>query len=156
MQRIALSSAVHESQQYLMLRPCPDPGGDMRRTPHHWVFLFQHAADRTPLLARTQIEITRTPLQNAEHSYTFSIVTASSRAALYVAEPEICTAKNYSAVRRWYSAIAFVRASLLLKPRESIAKTVRPDSRVFRPTSFGEIFRKCAAAARATSQVWTL
>ena len=105
-----ISHYKHDGQQYLMLRLRPDLAGDMHRKPHRWVFLFEHAGDRTPLLARTQIEIIRTLLENAEHSDTFSIVTASSRAALYADEPQLCTAENVAAAVKYLETVHLVGA----------------------------------------------
>ena len=99
-----------DAQQYLMLRLKPDLPGELQRQPHHWVFLFEHAGDRSPLLARAQIEIMRTLLDNAEHSDTFSIVGASTRAELYPAERQLCTAENIAAAVKHLENIHLVGA----------------------------------------------
>ena len=88
------SRTTHEDHQYLMLRFGPDLPDKMKRLPRHWVFLFESSADRNPLLARTQIEIIRTLLDNAEHSDTFNIVTANTEATAFSRKPLMCSAKN--------------------------------------------------------------
>ncbi|MCA9012444.1 MAG: FecR domain-containing protein, partial [Planctomycetaceae bacterium] len=105
-----ISNYKYDGQQYLMLRLRPELAGDMQRKPHHWGFIFEQAGDRTPLLARTQIEIIRTLLENAEHSDTFSIVTASSRAALYADEPLLCSAENIAAAVKYLENVHLVGA----------------------------------------------
>ena len=105
-----ISNFKSEGQQYLMLRLRPDLPGEVQRQPHHWVFLFEHAGDRSPLLARAQIEIMRTLLENAEHSDTFSIVSASTRAELYPAERQLCTAENTAAAIKHLENIHLVGA----------------------------------------------
>ncbi|MEZ6128103.1 MAG: VIT domain-containing protein [Planctomycetaceae bacterium] len=88
------SRAQHDDQQYLMLRFRPVLPGEIHRKPRHWVFLFEASADRNPLLARTQIEVIRTLLKNAEHSDTFNIVAANTEATAVSRKPLECTAKN--------------------------------------------------------------
>ena len=64
----------------------------------------------SPLLARAQIEIIRTLLENAEHADTFSIVQASTRAAVYADEPELCTAENIAAAVKYLETVHLVGA----------------------------------------------
>ena len=85
-----------DGQQYLMLRYRPELPGRMKRPSRHWVFLFEASADRNPLLARTQIEVIRTLLNNAEHSDTFNIVTANTCATTFSRQPLECSANNIS------------------------------------------------------------
>jgi Vault protein inter-alpha-trypsin domain/FecR protein len=75
----AFSRVVHDDSSYLMCRLKPHIPGEMQRKPHHWIVLFEASGNRNPLLARTQIEIIRTLLENAEHSDTFEIITATTR-----------------------------------------------------------------------------
>ncbi len=82
---------------YLMVRyqpPLPATGDKPTR---HWVVLFECSADRDPVLARTQIEVVRTLLKNAEHQDTFSIVAANTRARVFRPEASPCTAANIAA-----------------------------------------------------------
>lgn len=85
-----------DGQQYLMLRYRPELPGRMKRQSRHWVFLFEASADRNPLLARTQVEVIRTLLDNAEHSDTFNIVTANTKATTFSKQPLECSANNIS------------------------------------------------------------
>jgi hypothetical protein len=76
--------------------PSPLPrkaGGEGRQDAHH-VILFESSADRDPLLARTQIEIVRTILDNLEHGDTFQILSAGTRCKLLQSEPWKATSKN--------------------------------------------------------------
>src|SRR5262249_50411528 len=52
---------------------------EARRERRDWVFLFESSADRDPLLARTQVEIIRGLLQNAEPDDTFAVLSAGTR-----------------------------------------------------------------------------
>jgi ferric-dicitrate binding protein FerR (iron transport regulator) len=92
-------SYEQDGYRYLMLRYRPD---DLRRagavmppvnSPKHYLFLAETSADRDPLLARTQIEIVRTLLENLEHDDTFAILTANTRVKS-VAEKLPATAEN--------------------------------------------------------------
>ncbi len=76
------SSARHEGSRYLMVRYRPQLGANKvaaKRPRRDWIVLFESSADRDPLLARAQVEIVRTLLDNAEHDDTFCIVTANTR-----------------------------------------------------------------------------
>lgn len=88
------SRTVHEDQQYLMLRYRPEFAKKMKRESRHWVFLFESSADRNPLLARTQIEIIRTLLNNAEHTDTFNIVMANTEPTVFSQQSLQCSAQN--------------------------------------------------------------
>jgi len=74
---------LHEGAQYLMLRYRPALPSEPKRERRDWVFLFESAANRDPLLARAQIEVVRTLLENAEHDDTFTVLTAATRTHLW-------------------------------------------------------------------------
>jgi Tfp pilus assembly protein PilF len=83
------SSAVHEGSRYFVLRyrphleePALNPA-TAGRNRKAWIFLFESAGDRNPLLARAQIEIIRAVLNNAEHDDTFAIVSAGTRSRTF-------------------------------------------------------------------------
>lgn len=87
-QDVRIATTKYDGKHYLMLRaPFPNEpralasGSAPRRD---WTILFESSAERDPLLARTQIEIIRTLLENAEHDDTFAIVTANNRAKTLV------------------------------------------------------------------------
>jgi hypothetical protein len=73
------SSALHEGSRYLMLRYRPHLPGRPVRQRRDWVFLFESSSDRDPLLARVQVDIIRTLLDNAERDDTFAVLTAATR-----------------------------------------------------------------------------
>ena len=104
------SSAEHEGSRYLMLRyrpllPSPQRQQGQRRD---WVFLFESSGDRDPLLARTQIEIVRSLLAQAEPDDTFAVLTAGTRVKSVSAKPQAVTPENVE------GAIAFLEKSHLI------------------------------------------
>ncbi len=72
-------SAVHEGQRYLMLRTRPELPTTGERARRDWVFLFESAGNRTPIVARVQADVVRTMLAHAEAGDTFTVVTAGTR-----------------------------------------------------------------------------
>ena len=64
--------------------------------------------DRDPLLARTQIEIVRTLLANAEHDDTFAILTADTQVQAFAPSPQRATPENVAA------AVAFLEKAHLV------------------------------------------
>ena len=107
---IRFSSAEHEGSRYLMLRyrpnlPSPQRQQGQRRD---WIFLFESSGDRDPLLARTQIEIVRSLLSQAEPDDTFVVAAAGTRVKMANANPQAVTSENVQA------AIAFLEKSHLI------------------------------------------
>jgi ferric-dicitrate binding protein FerR (iron transport regulator) len=98
----------HEGASYLMLRYRPDLPGGRERQRRDWVFLFESSADRDPLLARTQIEIIRTLLNNVEHEDTFTIISAGTLVRSFADEAKQATPENVAA------AIAFLEGTHLV------------------------------------------
>src|SRR5258708_1114597 len=94
--------------KYLLLRYRPDMPVQPHRQRRDWVFLFESSGDRDPLLARTQVELVRGLLQNAEPDDTFAVVAANTRPHLLVKERRPVTPGNIS------EAIAFLEASHLI------------------------------------------
>jgi RNA polymerase sigma factor (sigma-70 family) len=88
------SSAVSEGSKYLMLRFRPDLPGEKTRQRRDWIFLFESSGDRDPLLARTQVEVVKTILDNAEHDDTFTILTAATRVQVLPAPSQAATPAN--------------------------------------------------------------
>src|SRR5262249_7459661 len=72
-------SATHEGARYVMVLYLPNLETPVKKERRDWVILFESSADRDPLLARTQVEIIRNLLVNAEHDDTFAILTAGTR-----------------------------------------------------------------------------
>ncbi len=100
-------SAEHEGQRYLALRYPFQPGGG-RKMRRDWVFLYETSADRDPVLARVQVDVIKTLLENAERDDTFTILAASSRIRAMSEVPLPVRPKN---VRR---AIEFLEKSQLV------------------------------------------
>jgi len=105
---VRFSSMQHEGMQYLMLRYRPDLTGDLDRPKRNWVFLFESSGDRDPLVARVQVDVIRTLLENAEHDDTFSIVRAATRSESFRNKPVRCSRKNID------RAVAFLDESHLV------------------------------------------
>jgi tetratricopeptide (TPR) repeat protein len=81
----------------LRYRPALTARSEKSAEPRTWVFLFESSGDRDPLLARTQIEIMRALLGNAEHADTFAILTAGTNVRTFAPEPLPVTAENVQA-----------------------------------------------------------
>ncbi|HLW68908.1 MAG TPA: VIT domain-containing protein, partial [Gemmataceae bacterium] len=60
----------------------------------HFFILFETSADRDPLLARTQIEILHTILENLEHSDTFQILSANTQCQWLSEKPLTASPEN--------------------------------------------------------------
>ena len=115
------ASAQHEGKTYFQMRLRPDLPAGTKRQRRDWVFLVETSAERDSLLARTQIEIMRTLLNQAEHDDTFAVVTAGARAVAWsgdhattpgdhatTAKPLPVTSANIAA------AVAFLEQSKLI------------------------------------------
>jgi tetratricopeptide (TPR) repeat protein len=76
---VRFSSAELDGERYLMLRYRPVLAVTPRRRRRDWVVLFETAGERTPLLARTQIEIIRALLANAGPGDKFTVIAAGTR-----------------------------------------------------------------------------
>jgi hypothetical protein len=105
------SSFEQDGAKYLMLRYRPALTTDNRpatRESRHWVLLFESSGDRDPLLARTQIEIIRGVLANAEPDDTFAVLTAGTRVRAFADKPRPVTPQNVQA------ALAFLEQAHLI------------------------------------------
>ena len=96
-----VSTSEQDGGKYVALRWRPDLPGAGERKRRDWVFLFESSGDRDPLLARTQIEIARGLLANAEHDDTFAIVTAGTRTQAWMDQARPATAENVDAALDW-------------------------------------------------------
>ncbi len=104
------SGFTHEGNRYLMVRYRPKLAGAPQRERRDWVFLFESAANRDPLLARAQIDIVRTLLSNAEHDDTFQILTAGTRTRLFDKQARPATAANIDAAVKFLEATHLIGA----------------------------------------------
>ncbi len=95
------SSMDHEGARYFMVRYRPDLPAARERRHRDWVFLFESSAERDPLLARTQIEVIRALLSNAEHDDTFAVVTAATHAGTFADEARPVTPENVAAAMQY-------------------------------------------------------
>jgi hypothetical protein len=105
---VRFSSAEHEGARYLMLRYRPELTAPVERQRRDWVFLFESSGDRDPLLARTQVEVVRSLLTNAEPDDTFAVLTAGTRVKVFAEEPRPATPENVRA------AVAFLEGTHLI------------------------------------------
>ncbi|MBM80665.1 MAG: hypothetical protein CMJ78_08740 [Planctomycetaceae bacterium] len=88
------SKATHEGHDYMMIRFRPYLAGEKSRKRRHLVILFEATGKQDPLLARTQIDVLKSLLDNAEHNDTFSIVVAANDAKLFDEKPQPCVKKQ--------------------------------------------------------------
>ncbi len=104
------SAAEHDGNRYLMVRYRPQLAAPAVRPSEGrgWVFLFESSGDRDPLLARTQIEIIRALLNNAEHNDTFAILAAGTNVHTFAHGAKPVTAENVQA------GLAFLERSHLI------------------------------------------
>jgi hypothetical protein len=100
----------HEGHRYLSLS-CPfRPELPPRPRRRDWAFLFEASADRDPVLARTQIEIIKTLLENAEHEDTFVLLAAGTRVHAFADQPLPATPRNVKRAVRFLEATHLVGA----------------------------------------------
>jgi tetratricopeptide (TPR) repeat protein len=105
---VRYATMTQDGYRYLMLRYRPKLPGTAKRQRRDWVFLFESSAERDPLLARTQIEIIRTLLANAERDDTFAVLSAATQVQRFAPSPQPVTPENVGA------ALAFLEKSHLL------------------------------------------
>ena len=81
------STVTQDGAKYLLLRYRPDLAAPKEPQRRDHVIVVEASGDRDPLLARTQIELVRSFLQNAGRDDTFVVLTAGTRAAALSKEP---------------------------------------------------------------------
>lgn len=104
------SRAVHENFEYLMLRYRPELKTEGRIERRDWVILFEAAANRDPLLARTQIEVIKNLLENAEHDDTFTLLSANTRVHFFDKNARPLTRKNVDEALAWLDTCHLIGA----------------------------------------------
>jgi ferric-dicitrate binding protein FerR (iron transport regulator)/tetratricopeptide (TPR) repeat protein len=104
------ATADHEGRRYLALRYRFHRDAEKPSRRRDWVFLFETSADRNPVLARAQVEVVRTLLENAERDDTFAILTASSRVHRYADGPLAATPQNVQQAVRFLEQAHLVGA----------------------------------------------
>jgi|GEM_PF-1642359 len=108
---VRFSEFEQEGYRYLIVRYRPllvPRGGQDRdnssRPARHWVFVVENTADRDHILAKTQQTIVSTLLEHVEHSDTFSVIRAGTKAELFRKQPAECSAKNAAAALKFLTA----------------------------------------------------
>ncbi len=117
-------SAEHEGQRYLALRYPFQPGGG-RKMRRDWVFLYETSADRDPVLARVQVDVIKTLLENAERDDTFTILAASSRIRTLSETPLPVRPKNVRQAAEFLEKSQLVGALDLEKAFGAVATAAR-------------------------------
>lgn len=107
-ERSRFSTVEHEGWRYLMLRFRPELKSAQQRQRRDWVFVLEADGSRDPLLARAQVDIVKSILQNAESEDTFTILTAGTRVRAFAAKPQPATPDNIAA------AVAFLDETHLI------------------------------------------
>ncbi|NLS94449.1 MAG: hypothetical protein GXX96_20015, partial [Planctomycetaceae bacterium] len=115
-------SAEHEGRQYLAVRYPFQPGGG-HPSRRDWVFLYEASADRDPVLARVQVDVIRTLLENAGTDDTFTILAASSRIRPFSDEPLPVRPKNVKRAVEFLEKAQLVGALDLEKAFRAAAET---------------------------------
>lgn len=90
------STTEHDGARYLLLRyrPFLSPGRAAAGNRKDWVILFESSGDRDPLLARTQVEVVRSLLAEAEPDDNFAVLTAGTRVRTFARELRPVTPEN--------------------------------------------------------------
>jgi ferric-dicitrate binding protein FerR (iron transport regulator) len=104
------NSMVQDNAHYLMLRYRPNLEGTPVRQHRDWVFLYETSGDRDPLLARAQIEVIRTLLDNAEHDDTFNILQAGVGVKWFADKAKPATAENVKEAVKWLESAHLIGA----------------------------------------------
>jgi tetratricopeptide (TPR) repeat protein len=94
------SGAEADGSRYLMLRYRPALAIENLKSEisnRTWVFLFESSGDRDPLLARTQIEVIRALLNNAEHNDSFVLLSAGTNVRAFAPDARPVTPENVQA-----------------------------------------------------------
>ena len=104
------SSAAQDGARYLMLRYRPNLPSEPVRQRRDWVFLFESSGNRDPLLARVQVDVIKTILENAEHDDTFNIITAATRVNTYAPDAQKAAPENMKAAIAWLERTHLVGA----------------------------------------------
>ncbi len=107
-ERSRFSASTHEGAEYLMLRFRPELPTVQRPQRRDWVFLVEADGSRDPLLARVQVDIVKSLLEQAERDDTFSIITTGTRVHALAAQQQPATPENIR------SAIGFLEAMHLV------------------------------------------
>ncbi len=105
-----LTSSSHDGHRYLMLRFRPDLPTKAQRQRRDWVFLFESSGDRDPVLARVQVDVIKTLLQNAEHDDTFTILTAGTQVRAFAKELLPATPENVKQAVEFLDGVHLVGA----------------------------------------------
>ena len=121
-------TSVHQGDKYLLLRWQPELPGEPKHERHDWVFLVESSADRDPVLARRQIEIVRTILDNAEPDDTFAVLTAGTFVQALAPRREMATPDNAARAIRFleqthlFGALDLQRALAAAEPYLRVPK----------------------------------
>ncbi|MBO0698484.1 MAG: FecR domain-containing protein, partial [Zavarzinella sp.] len=98
------SAGEQDGQKYLMVRYRPDLPSAPRRERRDWVFLFESSGARDPLVARAQVEVIRSLLNQAEHDDTFTVLSVGTRVRKWADEPRPATPENVAKAVSWLEA----------------------------------------------------
>ena len=109
-ERSRFSTAEQDGSHYLMLRFRPKLPIAEQRQRRDWVFLLEADGSRDPLLARVQVDIVKSLLENAEQDDTFSIVTAGTRLHALAAEQQLASPENIATAMEFLEGMHLVGA----------------------------------------------
>jgi len=107
---VRFSSAEQDGKRYLMLRYRPVVDCQEQPKRRDWVFLYETTGDRSPLLARAQIEVIRGLLANAGLDDTFAVVAASTGVRTFAQELKPVTPGNIQAAVSFLESLKLIGA----------------------------------------------
>ncbi|HYV34408.1 MAG TPA: VIT domain-containing protein [Gemmataceae bacterium] len=127
------TSFNYDGSQYLMLRYRPKMSGEPEgvsprsnaRNPRHYVFLYEASANRDPLLARAQIDIIKSLLENIEHDDSFTLVAANTRVHFFDQNPRPATPENIQQALRYLENTQLIGAFDLGQALTAIEQTFK-------------------------------
>ncbi|MEZ6111603.1 MAG: hypothetical protein R3C99_11360 [Pirellulaceae bacterium] len=121
----SFATTFHDGSQYLQLRYWPHLSLPPRRERRDWILLFEASGDRDPIVARAQVEILRSLLDNAEHHDTFSLLTAGTRMHAWRPQASDATPENITEAIAWLENSHLVGAMDVERAYRAIAPLVR-------------------------------
>ncbi|MCA9225563.1 MAG: FecR domain-containing protein, partial [Planctomycetales bacterium] len=120
----SFATTFHDGSQYLQLRYWPHLSLPPRRERRDWILLFEASGDRDPIVARAQVEILRSLLENAEHHDTFSLLTAGTRMHAWRPQASDATPENITEAIAWLENSHLVGAMDVERAYRAIAPLV--------------------------------
>jgi ferric-dicitrate binding protein FerR (iron transport regulator) len=111
--------------QYLMLRYRPKMVSQPKQERRDWVFLYEASGSRDPLLARAQIDVIRSLLENAEHNDTFTLLAAGTRLHAFDNKARQATPANVKEAVKFLESVQLIGALDLGQALSALEPTLK-------------------------------